>query len=237
MNRDVGYLVDRVSFAIRGLGDPDSHLKDEIKAQLGFSLIELVSMGDFPPFRDTETLSLAQCQDVYQLHETWERMIEPGVVLETDPRRPLRQIYQQDIDEYPRTTSPARPTCYALLGRSETTGRQKIRFYPMPDQSYTVSYRFFSTPELIGPDTADTTVVDQRFSSIFLPGLVAKTVMKFPQFLTEDQIRDAGITTQATIDRMRSMYKSAAGQSFQKKRYRRSGTRTTNVWPYGFEDV
>lgn len=186
----VGTCVSRVSFMLTGNATADSALATEIKWALNSSLRDMVSMSDHPAFRKTATFNTVDGTQDYDAANDFYRFIHPSMKFTASPKWTLNWINQQEWDRMEgdqSNSSKQRPYHYTVRHRDATSGLYQIRFFPIPDAIYAMSYGYFSIPADQSA-ASDGTTVDPRFPAEFHRALFSGAATLFPQYLKPDQL-------------------------------------------------
>ncbi len=228
-SKTVGYLTSRVYMHMGGSSTVPSSIGNEIKNALGWAMRELVFLSAHPAFRVEATVggtpggivTVSGTAD-YELADDFMMLIDPSFRHNSDPKETMQIM---DMQEYDRVGGQKiyetndRPSFFTLLGRSSSTGRQKVKFVPTPDDIYNIEYRYIAIPEDINASTADATEIDVRFPRHHIEGIVDGALTRFAGYLERDQLGSAMDRFNKAARRMREDAKPVRGRNWQNRRY------------------
>lgn len=228
-SKTVGYLTSRVYMHMGGSSTVPSSVGNEIKNALGWAMRELVFLSAHPAFRVEAVtggtpggITTASGTADYELAADFMMLIEPSFRHNSDPKETLEIV---DMQEYDRVGGSKiyetndRPAFFTLLGRSTSTGQQKVKFIPTPDAAYNIEYRYISIPADINASTTDATEIDARFPRHHLEGVVDGALTRFAGYLEQDQLATAMDRFSKAVRRMREDAKPVRGRNWQNRRY------------------
>jgi hypothetical protein len=190
----VGDLVEDVSFIITNSATVDTDLSPEIKKFLSYTMRDMVARSEYPSFRMETTINLVQGTQDYELPDDFGRMIEPGVrhKRDGDEQLTIRYITQPAYDDAEGArwwTETGIPTHYTTTGRDkDADGTYRIRFFPVPDDSYKIQFSYYAVPVSMR-SASNSTEIDLRFPRDLAQGLVVGACIYFDKYLTPSQVQ------------------------------------------------
>jgi hypothetical protein len=228
-SKTVGYLTSRVYMHMGGSSTVPTSVGNEIKNALGWAMRELVFLSAHPAFRVEAItggtpggITTASGTADYEMATDFMMLIEPSFRHNSDPKETLAIV---DMQEYDRVggskvyETNGRPVFFSLLGRSASTGQQKVKFVPTPDAAYNIEYRYIAIPKDINASTGDSVEVDARFPRHHVEGIVDGALTRFASYLERDQLATAMDRFAKAARRMREDAKPVRGRSWQNRRY------------------
>lgn len=233
LNRTVGYMVSRVSFALTNSSTVPSDLRGEIVHALHLAQVDVAGTNPLPSFKTESTLSLVRGTALYDLPDDFDKIVDPSVYLDTSPKRTLEYYEEQDyVDrEGPRFfRTDGQPEAYTLRWRDSGTGRWQIKFIPTPDASYTVRYTYFALPCDLS-NASDDTYLDPRFPVEAEKALLYSAILNFPQMLGTDQEVIISNKYREALRTLGAGKKPIVGNVQQNRRYR------SKISPYGQSNI
>ncbi|TXH17198.1 MAG: hypothetical protein E6R03_04345 [Hyphomicrobiaceae bacterium] len=193
--RKIETLINRVCFALRGdYATGETVLRAQVQNALADTQNEMWRSAMISDFVSETTLTTVADQQDYDLPFDVDRIITPGVKYDTGTRGTLRFLPQQDWDamDGDTTETTGEPTCFTLRGRASFDGStgssaRIIRLFPTPDDAYVLRYSYFARPFSIA-SSPESHEVDDRWAEEFVDLFVNGAIVKFPQFVTSDQL-------------------------------------------------
>ena len=218
----VDTLVDRVSYALVNSSTPDANLDLEIRWALNEVLLDLVTRSDHWGLRMDGSVTLTSGVMDYALADDFHSLIDSSVVYTTNDRRQIQYIPETDFNDFwlQQGNQTGRPYRYFVRAKSQSTGVAQIRFWPTPTQDDTVAYRYRSMPTQVYQTVRGSgEVIDRRFPMEHIPTLIHGSVMHFPQFITDSDMRVHQMKYEQGMAKMRNKASPVEGQAFQRKAY------------------
>jgi hypothetical protein len=150
----------------RQSGNKDADALEGMKLYLNMAQKDMAArLENWPPLQASSTLSLTDGTEEYALASDFFKMRGRTVRITTDnyERTIPIESYSEFRVKYPETSddTESTPTCCYFSPNSETS----LRFYPIPEQSYTVAYDYIKAPSDMTL-TSDTPFFNARWHHI-----------------------------------------------------------------------
>ena len=130
-------------------------------------------------------------------------------VIDTTNTNPLYLVNDEDFDKiYPAGTTTGNPTWYKLWG-VDSDGYQLIQFYPIPDDTFTITYKYYRDPTPVDIET-DTDNDDEvpPLPRRYRSGLVNAVLEELLQKDANPNADRVNVKLQNLINRMKADYAS-----------------------------
>jgi len=195
--QSVGRMVEQLNFMLTNSQTVSAVLRRQFIFALDLAQRALVSSVSHRNFITEATLNLVEGQEDYTLPLDFRRIMEPSPELTGDDGNQLtwydeaeRVLGQWDYGG----VQAGRPYKYSVPTVGAGSALGKLRVWPIPDQSYTLAYRYLAHPIPLVPsgdpdDVSDDQPLDPRIPRDGIDGVLHGAVMRFPQYLTGEQLQ------------------------------------------------
>jgi len=220
----ISTLINRVAYALRGdYATNETILREQIQWALSDAQNEMWRQYVHSDFLVEGSFSTVADQQDYDLPTDFSKMVEPSLKFATDRRETLRFVTQQDWDdnEGDDAENTGRPCIYTLRGKamfdgSTWSGAKILRLFPTPDDEYDLTYTYSSRPKPIA-DISEAALVDERWADEFVDLLVNGAMVKFPQYLGQDQLAVSEARYRDGLRHLRNSSHAIIGESYEKR--------------------
>lgn len=177
-------VLKRLSYIIEGTETASTAIRPSYIHALQAAFNELVSEGMPAAFRSETTFNTVDGTEDYTTPTDFKQLIEPSMRFTASPRWTLTYVPQQEYDRNNletvyHTSSKSRPRIFTIIGKDKTDGLWQFRLRPVPDQAYSIKYRYLAWADQFTSDTDGTTVIDRRFPEEYKHGIWSGAIVRF----------------------------------------------------------
>lgn len=198
----------------------DTNLVSPIKWALHCALRELVERTEHAGFRVAGSVTTANGTATYDLPDDFHREIEEGVKFAASDYRTLKYISPQEWDAamLDANTTRADPYLYTLIGRNTSTAAARIKFYPTPSSTRTVTVNYLAFPTKIY-DLANGTAIDKRVPPEYHHILPSGAMRHMPRYISDADWQKHAALWERYVDEAQKKSTQVVGQSYQREMY------------------
>lgn len=215
-------LVGDLTFLILNHRSYDENTDTDVRNALDAVLQEMVVRTQFAAFKKYDSFQVQPGVRVYTMPDDFAQILGYGLQFATSPFRMLTWVTEREFieGEWERNQAVGDPLRFFITHKDESDGLWRFRVHPTPQTSREINRCYLSMPRGIRRTVyAGDHLLDPRFPTQFIKGLVSGAALHFPQYLDGTTLQTENQKYERTITDMANKSEPTAGITVQKRAY------------------